>query len=48
MYMLYYNKNCKDCEKQADNTNSLDWLRRFEISTSTPPTGELKLGEIAV
>ncbi len=48
MYILYYNMNCKECEKQANSTSSLDWLHRFEISTDTPPTGELKIGDIAV
>ena len=48
MYILYYNKDCKDCEKQAQRTASLDWLKRFEISTEVPPCGELELGEIAV
>jgi len=48
MYILFYNKDCKDCEKQAKITGRLDWFHRFEISTANPPTGKLQIGEIAV
>lgn len=48
MYTLYYNKNCKDCERQARRTTALDWLGRFEVSTEEPPSGPLDIGEIAV
>ena len=48
MYTLYYNKECSDCEQRASVTSKLDWLGRFEISTETPPTGELEKGEVVV
>ncbi len=48
MYLLYYNKQCSDCVKQAETTKSLDWFKRFEFSTEISPVGELSPGKIVV
>jgi hypothetical protein len=36
------------CEKIAASHKKLDWLRRLDFSTETPPCGPLRKGEIAV
>lgn len=45
---LYRNPACQKCARLAKIHHSLDWLNRFEDSTQTPPTGSLRLREIAV
>lgn len=45
---LFYNSSCSDCAKLAVLTKKLDWLKRVDISTEVPASGELEPGEIAV
>lgn len=45
---LYRHPGCPRCAGYARMHHRLDWLGRFEDSTDTPPTGRLRVGEIAV
>jgi len=45
---IYHNKDCDRCRKIARVHRMFDWLDRVEVSTATPKTGPLHLGEIAV
>ncbi|MDB5352850.1 MAG: hypothetical protein JWN86_4097 [Planctomycetota bacterium] len=45
---LYRHKDCARCAKIARVHHVFDWLNRVETSTETPPTGPLRMGEIAV
>jgi hypothetical protein len=45
---IYHHKDCAKCRKIARVHKALDWLGRVEISTGTPKTGPLQMGEIAV
>lgn len=45
---LFYHPTCADCAKKANITKRLDWLGRVDLSTETPPTGALEIGDIAV
>jgi len=46
--ILYYNRNCPDCVRQAKQTTQADWLGRIELSTQESPLGEVPVGEILV
>lgn len=46
--ILYYNRNCPDCVRQAKRTAQVDWLGRVELSTQESPLGEVPIGEIIV
>jgi hypothetical protein len=45
---LYRNADCAKCARLARIHHRLDWFNRFEDTTEVPPTGPLKIGEIAV
>jgi hypothetical protein len=45
---LYRNPACRKCARIARLHHLFDWLGRFEDTTEVPPTGPLRLGEIAV
>ena len=45
---IYHNKDCVRCRKIARIHKLFDWLDRVQVSTDTPRTGPLQLGEIAV
>lgn len=45
---LYRNPDCAKCARLARIHHRFDWLNRFEDSTDVPPTGPLRIGEIAV
>ena len=45
---LYRNPDCAKCARYARMHRRFDWLDRLEDSTEIPPTGPLRLGEIAV
>ena len=45
---LYRHPDCQRCAGYARMHHRFDWLGRFEDSTAAPPTGELRVGEIAV
>ena len=46
--LLYRNPDCARCARLSRIHRALDWLNRFEDTTSPPPAGALGLGEIAV
>jgi hypothetical protein len=45
---LYRHPDCHKCARLARRHQRLDWLRRLEVTTDMPPTGPLRMGEIAV
>ena len=45
---LYRHPACDKCARYASIHRRLDWLGRLEDSTQMPPTGSLRVGEIAV
>ena len=45
---LYRNARCEKCARLARVHRAFDWLDRLEDTTAIPPTGPLRLGEIAV
>jgi hypothetical protein len=45
---IYRNPECAKCARYAAAHQFFDWLRRVEVSTATPPTGPLRLGEVVV
>jgi len=45
---IYRNPDCAKCARYARLHERLDWLRRVEISTATPMTGPLAMGEVVV
>ena len=45
---LYRHPECARCADYARMHRWLDWLGRFDDSTAPPPTGQLRIGEIAV
>ena len=45
---IYRNADCAKCARYARMHERLDWLRRIENSTATPPTGPLTMGEVVV
>ena len=45
---IYRNPDCAKCARYARVHESLDWFGRVKVSTATPPTGPLALGEVVV
>ena len=45
---IYRNPDCGRCARYARAHILFDWLGRVEISTATPSTGPLALGEVVV
>jgi hypothetical protein len=45
---IYRHLDCARCAKIARFHKAFDWLGRIKESTETPPSGPLRLGEIAV
>ena len=46
--ILYHHPDCARCRRIARVHRFFDWLGRVQASTAIPPTGPLRLGEIAV
>lgn len=46
--LLYRHPDCQRCAGYARMHHRFDWLGRFKDSTEIPPTGQLRIGEIAV
>jgi len=45
---IYRHPDCPKCARYARAHEALDWLHRVEVSTKTPRTGALRLGEVVV
>jgi hypothetical protein len=45
---IYHHPDCDRCRRIARAHRAFDWLGRVRTSTDVPPTGPLRLGEIAV
>jgi len=45
---IYRNPDCPKCARHARTHKFFDWFNRVEISTATPATGPLGLGEVVV
>jgi hypothetical protein len=45
---LYRNPRCTRCARHARAHKLFDWFGRLELSTTTPATGPLGLGEVVV
>jgi len=45
---LYRHPDCAYCAKISNLHRRFDWLGRVELSADVPPTGPLRMGEIAV
>jgi hypothetical protein len=45
---IYRHPDCARCAKIARFHKAFDWLGRIQNSTARPPSGPLRLGEIAV
>jgi hypothetical protein len=45
---IYRHPDCSKCARYARVHQLLDWLHRVEVSTTTPQTGPLRLGEVVV
>lgn len=45
---IYRHPDCPKCARYARMHQRLDWRRRVEVSTATPKTGPLRLGEVVV
>jgi len=45
---LYRHPNCERCARVARTHHRMDWLDHYEDTTTTPPSGKLRVGEIAV
>lgn len=45
---IYRHPNCAKCARYARAHKSLDWLHRVEVSTQTPTSGPLRMGEVVV
>ena len=45
---LYHHPDCARCRRIAAIDRRLDWLDRLEVSIAIPPSGPLRMGEIAV
>jgi hypothetical protein len=45
---VYRNRDCARCARFAQAHRLLDWLGRVDVSTDTPRTGPLRLGEVVV
>lgn len=45
---VYRNADCAKCARFARAGHLFDWLDRMDVSTETPTTGPLRLGEVVV
>jgi hypothetical protein len=45
---VYRNAQCAKCARFARTGHFFDWLDRMDVSTETPKTGPLRLGEVVV
>ena len=45
---LYRHPNCAKCARISKVHQFFDWRDRLEVSTATPKTGALRLGEIVI
>lgn len=45
---IYRHPDCPKCARYARTHQRLDWRHRVEVSTATPKTGPLRLGEVVV
>jgi hypothetical protein len=45
---IYRNPDCPKCARYARMHQRLDWFGRVSVSTATPATGALGLGEVVV
>lgn len=45
---IYRHPDCPKCARYARVHQLLDWLHRVEVSTTTPKSGPLRLGEVVV
>ena len=45
---IYRRPDCAKCAKIAKLHRVFDWRKRLDISTATPPTGPLRMGETVV
>ncbi|MDB5804976.1 MAG: hypothetical protein JWN73_2298 [Betaproteobacteria bacterium] len=47
-WRIYRNPDCARCARYARMHQRLDWLHRLEVSTVTPASGALRMGEVVV
>jgi hypothetical protein len=47
-WRIYRNPHCARCARYARMHQRLDWLHRLEVSTDTPASGALRMGEVVV
>jgi hypothetical protein len=45
---VYRNAHCAKCARFARAGHFFGWLDRMDVSTETPTTGPLRLGEVVV
>jgi hypothetical protein len=45
---VYRNGHCATCARFAKVAHFFDWLDRVDLSTDTPKTGPLRVGEVVV
>ena len=45
---IYRNPDCAKCARYARMHLLLDWFRRVQVSTATPASGPLAMGEVVV
>jgi len=45
---IYRNPNCAKCARYAAAHRLFDWRGRVDVSTATPRTGALRMGEVVV
>jgi hypothetical protein len=45
---IYHNPDCARCARHARAHKFFDWFDRVDVSTATPATGPLGLGEVVV
>jgi hypothetical protein len=48
MIRVYRNPRCAKCARLAKAARFLDWFGRVNLSTDTPESGPLRLGEVMV
>ena len=46
--LIYRHPDCEKCARYARFHQTVDWLDRISVTTATPRTGPLRLGEIVV
>lgn len=46
--VIYRHPDCAKCARYARTHHTLDWLNRIVTATATPPTGQLRVGQIVV